>query len=185
MPSTLFKEVGLSQNQAYGAHMIIYGTPTLYVSRTFLLDDLPMYFQKYVFNDWPFLTSLLLLVFLDTITGGLAALIYRRWDIGAKKYVSEFSGRLMYKKLATKAFGITIYVLSIGVLKNTVIDGEENLLSDLVDSGFYSVMIGFELASVLRNTYKIYPFEIIKWALKKLEVFYDKQTDKVNIDTEL
>jgi hypothetical protein len=40
-------------------------------------------------------------------------------------------------------------------------------------------MIGFEFASILRNTYKIYPFEIIKIALGKLEVFYDKRADKV------
>jgi len=184
MPSALFAKLGIKQTTAFGIHMAMYGTPTLYFIQNYLLNDLPVHFQRYVFSDWPFLTSLTLLVLLDTIVGGIGALLNRVWNEEKQKFESEFSGRTLYKKLGTKTFGITVYVISIGILKNTVIDGEQNLLSDLVDSGFYSVMIGFELASILRNTYKIYPFDVLKWALAKLEVFYDKRTDRVKTNNE-
>lgn len=179
MPSALFSKIGLSQATAYGIHMLMYGTPTLLFIKRYILEDLPTQFEKYIFSDWPFLTSLTFLVLLDTVTGGIAAWLNKSWNEKTSRFETEFSGRTLYKKLGTKTFGIMVYVISIGILKKTVIDGEENLMADLVDSGFYSVLIGFELASVLKNTYKIYPFEILKLALKKLEIFYDKRTDKV------
>jgi len=184
MPSALFSKIGLSQANAYAIHMLMYGTPTLLFFKRFILEDLPAQFEKYIFSDWPFLTSLTFLVLLDTITGGVGAWLNRVWSEEEQRFKTEFSGRTLYKKLGTKTFGITVYVISIGILKKTVIDGEENLMADLVDSGFYSVMIGFELASILKNTYKIYPFEVLKIALRKLEIFYDKRNDKVKTDND-
>lgn len=179
MPSVFFAKQGLSQQAAYGLHMLMYGTPTLLLIQEFLLDKLPKYFEKYIFNDWPFLGSLLVMVLLDTFSGGVAAWITTTVDETTGKKTRLFSARVLYKKMTIKLFGITMYVVAIGTLKNAVIDGEENILADIVDAGFYAVMLGFEAASVLRNTYKIYPFETLKWALSKLEVFYDKKSDKV------
>jgi small basic protein len=182
MPSVFFAKYGISQSTAFGLHMFIYGTPILLVIKTFLLETIPEQFERYIFSDWAFLTSLTLIVFFDTISGGLAAFLNRKWDPEKEKITSEFSGITFYKKLGKKSIGIAIYVMAIGVIKKTIINGEENLLTDLVDAGFYSVMIGFEGASVLRNVYKIWPFEWIKWALAKLEVFYDKRQEKVKTE---
>jgi small basic protein len=184
MPSVFFAKHGISQTTAYGLHMFMYGTPVLLVIKNFILETIPGHFEKYIFSDWPFLTSLTIIVFFDTITGGIAAMLNRRWNPEKNKVTSEFSGILLYQKLGKKTLGIALYVMAIGVIKKTVIDGEENLMTDIVDAGFYSVMIGFEGASVLRNIYKIYPFDWIKLALAKLEVFYDKRRDKVKTEDE-
>lgn len=178
----ILKPLGFSQNFIFGMNSFLFGTPILFLIHNFFITEIPYYFQKYVFSDWSFLASLTLLVLLDTITGGLGAYLTPIKSVDGKILGSKFSGVLLYKKLANKTLAITIYVVSIGILKNTIIDGEANILAEIVDSGFYSVMMAFELASVLRNTYKIYPFEVIKLALAKLEVFYDKRKDKV--DTE-
>jgi hypothetical protein len=184
MPSKYFKKIGISQTNAFAIHMVMYGTPLLFFFKRLILCEMPFYFERYIFSDWPYLTSLALLVFLDTLSGGIGALITPRVDRSGKKIGREFSAIIFYEKLAKKFFGISVYVLVIGVLKNTVINGEQNLLYDIIDSGFYSLMIGFEGASVLRNAYKIYPFEVIKIALRRLEVFYDFQKDRVHTKKE-
>ena len=176
----ILSPLGFSQNFIFGMNAFVFGSPILFVIHNIFINEIPYYFEKYVFNDWSFLPSLTLLVLLDTITGGLGAYLTPIKSADGKVIGTEFSGIKLYKKLANKIFGITIYVVSIGILENTIIHGEANVLADIVDSGFYSVMMAFELASVLRNTYKIYPFEVIKLALEKLEVFYDKKNNKVN-----
>jgi len=67
----------------------------------------------------------------------------------------------------------------IGIVDNTLIAGKANWLEGMVDSGAFAVMISFEGASVLKNIYRIYPFEPIKLILKKLEIYYNKQQDKI------
>lgn len=184
MIKNILLALGFPQKNIFGFHAFFYGTPLLLLLQKFFLKKLPIYFEQYVFNDWSFLPSLTLLVLLDTITGGLGAYLTPIKSADGKVIGTEFSEIKLYRKLASKTFAIMIYVVSIGILKNTVIDGEENIMASLVDSSFYSVMMAFELASVLRNTYKIYPFEIIKVALEKVEVFYDKKKDKVKTNRE-
>jgi len=182
MIKNYLRDHGFSQNHIYGIHAFLFGSPILFFIEKVLFCEIPYYFERYIFSDWSFLASLTLLVLLDTMTGGLGAFLTIKRNDKGERIGTEFSGITLYRKLSLKTFGISIYVVSIGILKNTIIDGEENLLADIVDSGFYSVMMAFELASVLRNAYKIYPFEIIKLALEKLEVFYDKRNNKVNLD---
>jgi phage-related holin len=156
MPSKLFASVGLGQKGTYTAHMLMYGAPSL------------MLFERFIFSDWGYLTSLMALVILDSATGGLASIIDR-----------QFSMVIMYKKLGKKLFGIVIAILCIGILKNATVGGEQNIMSGFIDAGLYAVMLGFEGASVLKNAYKIYPWEPIKIMLSKLEIYYDKKANKV------
>lgn len=156
MPSKLLSSVGLGQKGVFATHTLLYGTPTL------------MLFEKFIFNDWGYLTSLMMLVILDSVTGGLSAAISR-----------TFSMVDMYKKLGKKLFGIVIAILCIGILKNATVGGEQNIMSGFIDAGLYAVMLGFEGASVLKNAYKIYPWEPIKVILSKLEIYYDKRANKV------
>lgn len=156
MPSKLFESIGLSKHAAYGIHMAMYGSPIL------------MFFETFIFNDWNFAVSLFLLITLDTAVGGVAHILNR-----------DFSGQIFYKKLAKKLFAIVMTILSIGVLKNAVISGNQNVLSSWIDASLYAVMMGFEGASILKNTYKIYPWEPIKLALKRLEIYYDNQKNRV------
>lgn len=156
MPSKLFAAMGFSQKLSFGLHMAMYGTPVL------------MFFQKYVFNDWDFLISLMLLFFLDTAVGSLAAMVEGIFKptIGAKRF-------------GLKLIGYTMTIICIGIMDNTLIAGRANWLEGVVDAGAFAIMIAFEGASVLKNIYRIYPFEPIKFLLKKLEIYYNKQQDKV------
>lgn len=156
MPSKLFASLGFSQKTAFGLHMLMYGTPI-----TFL-------FQKYVFNDWDFLVSLMLLFFLDTLVGSIAAMIE-----------GIFKPTIGMKRFGLKLIGYTLTILCIGIMDNTLIGGRENWMEGIIDAGAYAVMIAFEGASVLKNIYRIYPFEPVKILLKKLEIYYNKQQNKV------
>jgi phage-related holin len=157
MPSKLFAEAGLSQKAAFGLHMTLYGTPILYV------------IERYIFNDWDFLISLMLLFFLDTVVGSMAAIVE-----------GIFKPTLGFKRFSMKLIGYTMTIICIGIMDNTLISGKANWLEGIVDAGAFAVMISFEGASVLKNIYRIYPFEPVKFMLRKLEIYYNKQTDKVD-----
>jgi hypothetical protein len=188
MPSKLLYRIGLTQKGVYSFHMFMYGGPLLMFLQEpsfFLGDSALEFFERRVFNDYDFLLGLLMLVLLDTITGGFKAInsykmfgeSYLRDNQGKK--VRQFSGRVFYEKMSKKLFGITVAVVCLGVLKNTKIAGEEGLIQELISSGFYSVILGFEGASVLKNSYGIYPWEPIKLILKKLDIFINQKTGKV------
>jgi phage-related holin len=168
MPSKLLSKYGLNQKEIYSTHLLIYVCPVFMFAQLEPFVSLLGSFNDRVFNDWDFFIGLMFLVFLDTLVGGLASILEHK-----------FSARKLYKKLGSKVFGICISVACIGILKNTLIGGEENLMAFIVDSGFYSIMMGFEGASVLKNSYKIYPWEPIRIALSKLEIFYNEKTGKV------
>ncbi len=137
-------------------HMLMYGTPITYL------------FQRYIFNDWDFLISLMLLFILDTIIGSLAAMVEGIFKptIGARRF-------------GLKLIGYTMTVACIGIMDNTLIAGRANWLEGVIDASAYAILIAFEGASVLKNIYRIYPFEPIKFILRKLEIYYNKQQDKI------
>lgn len=156
MPSILFARMGLSQKTAFGLHMAMYGTPVLVI------------FEKYVFNDWDFLVSLMLLFFLDTLVGSCAAIVE-----------GVFKPTIGVKRFGLKMIGYTVTIICVGIMDNALIAGRANWLEGFIDAGAFAVMIAFEGASVLKNVYRIYPFGSIKFLLKKLEIYYNKQQDKV------
>jgi len=156
MPTPFLESLGLSQKTAFGIHTLIYGTPI-----TFL-------FQKYIFNDWDFLISLMLLFILDTIIGSLAAMVE-----------GVFKPTIGAKQFGNKLIGYTMTVACIGIMDNALIGGNANWMEGIVDASAYAILIAFEGASVLKNIYRIYPFEPIKFILKKLEIYYNRQQDKI------
>ncbi|WP_373399691.1 phage holin family protein [Algoriphagus halophilus] len=157
MPSKLFASIGLSQKSAFGIHMAMYGTPLLYL------------FEKYVFDDWDFLVSLILLFFMDTVVGSIASIVE-----------GKFKPSQGAKMFGMKLIGYTFTVICIGIMDNTLIAGRANWLEGIVDAGAYAVLMAFEGASVLKNIYRIYPFEPIKLILAKLEIYYNRQKNKVD-----
>lgn len=189
MPSRLFAKIGLTRNQVFGAHMFMYGTPFLTILQipkinlfNEVIENPLLFFEKRVFSDYDFLFGLVFLLILDTIGGGIAALLtYKKDENGdfvlsaSGKKCRAFSSVTLYKKMSKKMMGIILALLCIGILKNTLIDGETNVIEKIIDAGFYSIMLGFEGASVLKNAYRIYPWEPIKIILRKLEVFNDKK----------
>lgn len=145
--------IGEKVNITY--HSLIWGSPVM------------LFFETFIFKDWSFLISVILLVCLDSMTGGISALLK-----------GDFSGVIFLKKLSMKLFALAVVIVCVGVVKNTVIGGSENFLASWVDSMLYSVLIGFEGTSVLKNLYKIYPFEPIRLLLEKFEVYYHKKIEE-------
>ena len=156
MPSQFFAEIGVPQKLAFALHTLMYGTPAFYLV------------ERYVFNDWDFLISLMLLFFLDTLVGSVAAIVE-----------GVFKPTIGVRKFGLKLIGYTLTILCIGIMDNTLISGRANWLEGVIDAGAFAIMISFEGASVLKNVYRIYPFEPIKILLAKIEIYYNKQKDKV------
>lgn len=156
MPSQFFAEIGIPQKGAFALHMLMYGTPAIYLV------------ERYIFNDWDFLISLMLLFFLDTLVGSVAAMIE-----------GVFKPTIGVRRFGLKLIGYTLTILCIGIMDNTLISGRANWLEGVIDAGAFAIMISFEGASVLKNIYRIYPFEPIKVLLSKIEIYYNKQKDKV------
>lgn len=159
MPSKFFHEIGLSQKEAFAGHMLLYFTPMLYL------------FEKYIFNDWDYLVSLMLLFFLDTFVGALAAVVE-----------GKFKPTIGLKGFGLKLIGYTLTIACIGIIDKTLIAGKANILEGVVDAGAFAIMISFEGASVLKNIYRIYPFKPIKIILSRLEIYYNKQKDRIETD---
>lgn len=155
MKEELIENSLLLQKLIVGFKILAFGTPIL------------LFVEKYVFSDWNFLISLMLLVGLNTVIGSIAAAI-----------AGEFSSKLFYKKLTIKIFGIASVLIGVGILKKAQIDGEENYFADILDAGIYSLLGGLEFLSLLKNAYKIYPHHFIKDLIEVIESWYFKKINK-------
>jgi len=155
MRNEIIEESLVLQKLIVGLKLLSIGTPML------------LFVEKYVFSDWNFLISLMLLVGLNTVVGSIAAAI-----------AGEFSSKLFYKKLIIKIFGIATVLIGVGILKKAQIDGEENYFADILDAGIYSLLGGLELLSLLKNAYKIYPHHVIKDLIEVIESWYFKKINK-------
>lgn len=156
MPTKLLLSWSLSEKLIFGFHMGTYGAGLLF------------FVEKYIFNDWDFLISLFILVFLDTIFGCLKAVKEKRFKVRA-----GLTG------FALKIIILACTVFAIGVIDNSRIAGESTWFQGYVDAGAFAIMLGFEGASVLRNLYALKPSPIIEFVLKKLDLLtYIEKNDK-------
>lgn len=133
------------------------------------LSPVLFFFEKYVFNDWDIFISVFLIFFVDTITDTIATLVEQRRIRLTKELI----------KFVSKFFAIVLTFLCIGIVDNALIGGNTNVLSGIIDATAFAVLLGFEVASTLKNIYRIYPWEPIKHLLAKLEVYYNKREDTV------
>jgi hypothetical protein len=63
-------------------------------------------------------------------------------------------------------------------MDNAVIKGEASLLIEIVNSGFYAVLLLFVAISILKNIYGIYPLDFINDLLNKLDKRRRNESDK-------
>lgn len=147
MPTKLLLSWGIYEKLTFGLHMGTYGAGLLF------------FVERYVFNDWDFLISLFILVFLDTIFGCLRAIKEGRFKV-----------RVGLSGFALKIIILACTVFAIGVIDNSRIAGESTWFQGYVDAGAFAIMLGFEGASVLKNLYALKPSPIIEYVLKKLDL---------------
>lgn len=158
MPTKLFMSWGISEKLVFGLHMGIYGTQLLY------------FVEKYIFNDWDFLVSLTILIFLDTVFGSVRALKENTFQPFKKGIVG----------VATKIVVLACTVAAIGVIDNSRIGGQSSWFEGYIDAGAFAIMLAFEGVSVLKNLYFIKPTPIIGWLLKKLDLLTYIEKDNKN-----
>lgn len=96
------------------------------------------FIEKFIFRDWEFLTYLIIIVILDTLSG-----VYRNFK--------DFSFSLLTRKLMRKFFYYMIFLVMIHGLRHFTVGGKENLLLNFVDIFFFGVIYLREADSVCRN----------------------------------
>ncbi len=115
--------------------------------------------ETYLFHDWSYLTSLFVLITIDTITGTMKA--FKEGILSSKKF-----GRLFIK--------ITLYCLaliSINVLISFKINGVHPSVFDWIEVFMFSTLMFRETVSIFENITLIYPSLIPAFVMKRLEAF--------------
>lgn len=119
------------------------------------------FFETYIFNDWNVLTSLMVLVAIDTGTG-----VYAAWRTSTSG-VYSFKLRSIFEKLWYYFIGFVV----IHVLTNHLVDGEPNPAFIQIFPYFkgllYFLMLGAEALSIDENASIVGYGFLPKWFRKK------------------
>lgn len=117
------------------------------------------YVEKYLFSDWQFIGSLMVLVVLDTLTG-----IWKHWTHNtiSSKGFGQFCKKLIL-------YGCVLIVTH--TLISFRVQGEPNVIFSWIDTIVYSAIIVREALSIFENVAAIYPDLLPAWLLKKLRDF--------------
>lgn len=102
------------------------------------------FIQKYVYNDWNFLTSLLILMFLDLVTG-----VAKAYKIG--KIVTSTGLR----DTLIKIFQYGVALIVIHVLVSFQVDGKAMTILNYADEAGYTFLIVIEAKSIFENLQKV------------------------------
>jgi phage-related holin len=140
--------------------------------KAFIFGPIIHFIETYVFNDWDFLVTVLLLMFIDAIIMTVRALMQRTYKI-----------ETAFNDFFKKTLAITFTITCISIIDLALIDGERSVFIDWVNGGFYSVLLMFINVSILKNIYHIYPLPIIADILDKVDKWKGKNKNN-GIDVE-
>lgn len=132
------------KNITFAFYAFLTGTPIM------------LFFEKYVFNDWDFLVNLSIILLFDTLFGATLALKERR-----------FSATVGMKKIVVKILYIASGVMLVGAISKIRINGD-SFFYEYANAGLFSILIGFESISALKNFYKLNPPLGLKRPIGKL-----------------
>lgn len=107
---------------------------------TVIATPLMLVTETYLFEDWEYLKWLMLLMFLDLVTGVLRAFL---------KKVQVTSKGL--RQTVIKVIQYFIFLITIHVLTNFKIQGVEVELFAWITTSAYAFLIGIEAKSILEN----------------------------------
>lgn len=124
------------------------------------------FIERYVFNDWDFLITLALLVLADAII--IIALTFANRGYLIVHGLRDFT---------LKTFALAMTVICLSIIDLALIKGEGSAVIDFINSGFYSVMLGFMFASILKNLHMIYPWDFIEHLLDTFNLKKKKKID--------
>lgn len=132
--------------------------PTLLLL-TGVLGFLKLIVEKYLFNDWQFLSALFVLVMLDTALGV--------WKNLKTKSLSSRGFAGFFEKMGLYAS----FLIVTHVLITFTVNGKEVGVFAWIDNVFYSAIMVREAISILENIGTIKPDLIPAWILAYLKKF--------------
>lgn len=117
------------------------------------------FIEKFIFDDWEFLTYFAILIFLDTVLGFIKHL-----KLGS---ISSLAwGKILVKLLIYGSILIMAHILT-----EFTIDGKAMKLFQWIKTFAYAALIVKEGISILENIGSINPKLVPTWILKKLKEF--------------
>lgn len=103
-----------------------------------------VFIQRYVYSDWNFLVSLLILMFLDLVTG--VAKAYKTGKIVTSTGLRD---------TLIKIFQYGVALIVIHVLVSFQVNGQEVTLLNYADEAGYTFLIVIEAKSIFENLQKV------------------------------
>jgi toxin secretion/phage lysis holin len=96
--------------------------------------------ETYLFSDWEYLKWLVIMMFLDLVTGVLQAIVDK---------TAVLSGGL--RQTVIKVIQYFIFLITVHVLSNYKVDGHPSDVYDWVTTGAYAFLMGIEAKSIWEN----------------------------------
>jgi hypothetical protein len=136
----------------------------LYFALKFTIFTPLIYFiEKFIWNDWNLLITVILFIFLDAFALLLRSLTDK-----------SFSFNTAFKSFGLKTSSISLVIFGIGVFDQAMIKGQPIEVLEMINYGFYTMILGFMFISFLTNIYHIYPWPPIKKILDKMNNWFEK-----------
>ena len=151
-------------HRAYIVQMVKGFIPDMILSKTAMLAILGTsliipYIEKYLFADWDFVVSLVVILLIDTGTGMWKSLIERNFN-------SYKFGRVFIKAIVYIVFLIMVHTLT-----SYKVRGETSRLLSWLDNLAYAGILIREAISILENLTVISPNTIPSWILERFKLF--------------
>jgi toxin secretion/phage lysis holin len=141
-------------------------TITEFIAASSVLSVVVGFVDKYVFSDWEFIFTLVVLIVLDTVLG-----FYLAWK---RKEVSSDGFAKLFKKLI-----VYIVLLICSHTAATVkANGSEIIMLNWLDSVIYSGIIVREILSLFEKCAVIQPNLVPQWILERLRNYNEKGENK-------
>lgn len=125
------------------------------------------FIQEYLYNDWNFLSSLLILMALDIVTG-----VAKAYKLG--KIVTSTGLR----DTLIKVFQYGVSLIVIHILVSFQIDGEEVSILDYADEAGYTFLIVIEAKSIFENLHVVDGRVDFTGIIDKLKTMLPTKKDK-------
>jgi hypothetical protein len=134
--------------------------------KAIVLTPFIFFFEKFIFSDWDFGISILILLLIDAFVAISVSLLKK--EITVLKMIFEWLLRSLV---------LLCGVITVSVIDKALIEGKENGMIDWVHSGFLIVFLFAIGAGILNNLYLVYPAEWIKEVLKRIGFKKDNNSD--------
>ena len=137
-------------------------TITEFTTLSSFLGLVVWFVEKYIFNDWEFITMLIVLIILDTVLGIVVA--------GKYKKVSSDG----FAKFGTKIIVYMVMLICTHTAVNIRANGSEIWVLGWIDSAVYSGILVREILSLFEKCAHLKPDLVPKWILERLKQYNEK-----------